>query len=267
MSLIEAIVLGAVQGATEFLPISSTAHLVLVPWFMGWQDPGLAFDVALHLGTLVALLIYFRRDWGYLIRCALGYLRGRNPDPLVMYLVLATIPAALAGVFLEDYVESTLRDVRVIGLSLIILGLVLAIAEIKSRRKKDMNDITLLDAMIVGCAQAVALIPGVSRSGVTMTAGLFRGMRRETAARFSFFLSTPVIGGAVGKKMIDIAKAGLPPGETLPFVVGIIVSGLVGYASIKFLLQYLQSRNTFLFVYYRIALGIVVYLAFWSGFR
>jgi len=267
MSFFEAIVLGTVQGITEFLPISSTAHLFLVPWLLGWPPHSFSFDVALHLGTLVALLIYFRKDWLSLGSSALDFLRGRHYDPLILYIIAATIPAGIAGLLLEDIVEHQLRDPRIMAATLIVLALVLAVAEKVGRRKKDLKQMTFADAMVIGFAQCIALIPGVSRSGVTMTAALFREMKREHAARFSFYLSTPVIGGAVTKKLFDVAQTGLPPGETGPFVLGIVVSGVVGFAAIKFLLRYLQNHNTFLFIYYRIALGIVVYLAFSTGFR
>lgn len=267
MNVFEAIVLGAVQGVTEFLPISSTAHLVLVPWFLGWPPHGLTFDIALHVGTLVALLIYFRRDWLYLAKTGIGYVTGKHSDPLILYVIAASVPAGIAGFLLEHVVETRLRDPRIIAVTLISLALVLALAEKVGSKKKDLDRLSFPDAMTIGFAQAIALIPGVSRSGVTMTAALFRGVRREAAARFSFYLSTPVIGGAVLKKLVDVARTGLPPGEAPSFITGIVVSGVVGYLSIKILLGYLQKHNMMVFVYYRIALGIVVYLAFWSGFR
>jgi undecaprenyl-diphosphatase len=271
MDLLHAIVFGAVQGITEFLPISSTAHLILVPWFMGWPPHSLEFDVALHLGTLVALLIYFRSDWISLIRSSTKLLQRDTSDPnsrMAAFILVATIPGALAGLFGEDFIENYLRDdPRLISFTLITLALVLVIAELKGRREKALDKVSWADAITVGFAQAVALIPGVSRSGVTMTAGLFRGMRRDAAARFSFLLSAPIIAGAVAKKLLDVAQAGLPSDQVAAFGAGIIVSGIVGYASIAVLLRYLQTNNTFIFVYYRIALGVVVYLAFWSGFR
>ena len=270
MSIFQAIVFGAVQGLTEFLPISSTAHLVLLPWAFGWPDPGLSFDVALHLGTLVALLIYFRADWFALISSALGILRGRTQAPdarMAMQIVVATIPGAIAGALFEHKVEDALRAPQVIPLMLIALALVLVVAEVVGRRKKSLNEVSWGDAIIVGVAQAFAIIPGVSRSGVTITAGLFRSMKRDTAARFSFYLSTPIIAGAVAKKMLDIAKEGATIDQLTPFFVGIIVSGIVGYMAIAFMMRYLQTRTTYLFVYYRIALGIAVYLAIWTGIR
>ena len=265
MTILQAIVFGAVQGITEFLPISSTAHLILLPRFMGWADPGLSFDVAIHLGTLIALLIYFRWEWFALATSALGLRRGRTSEPnarMALLIILATIPGALAGAFFEQTVEDLLRNPKVISFTLIALALVLAIAEFKGSRKKDLDDISTADALTVGIAQALAIVPGVSRSGVTITAGLCRGIKRDAAAKFSFYLSTPIIAGAVAKKIFDILRVGLTADELMPYAVGIISAGIVGYLSIAFLLRYLQTHNTFLFVYYRIALGIVVYLAF-----
>src|SRR5262245_1487293 len=270
MTILQAIIFGTVQGLTEFLPISSTAHLVLLPWFMGWPDPGLAFDVALHLGTLVALLIYFRADWFALIGSALGMVRGRTQSPdarMAMLIVAATIPGAAAGALFEHKVEDALRAPPLIGFMLIAMALVLVAAEIVGSRKKSLDEISWGDALGVGLAQAFAIIPGVSRSGSTITAGLFLSMKRETAARFSFYLSAPIIAGAVGKKVFDILKSGIGLDQLSPFIVGIIVSGIIGYLAIAFLLRYLQTHNTFLFVFYRIALGIVVLLAFYYRIR
>jgi undecaprenyl-diphosphatase len=257
MTIFQAVIFGIVQGVTEFLPVSSTAHLILLPWFLGWPDPGLSFDVALHLGTLVALVIYFWKDWLALLK---------KPG-MVVFIIAATIPGALAGVLFENQVENALRSPKIIALMLSLMGLVLVVAELKGRRKKDLDQISWRDALTVGFAQAFALVPGVSRSGSTIAAGLFVGMKRETAARFSFYLSAPIIAGAVAKKMLDIFKAGIPSDQVSAFVIGIAVSGIVGYLSIAFLLGYLKTHNTFLFVYYRIALAIVVFLAFWFGFR
>jgi len=270
MDLTQAITLGAVQGLTEFLPISSTAHLILVPWLMHWSDPGPAFDVALHLGTLVALLFYFRNDWLGLVTSGIGYLRGNRTNPtgrLAIYIVLATIPAAFAGALFQHSIETALRSPLIISFTLVALALVLVYAERVGRQTTNLDKITLPDALTVGVAQALALVPGVSRSGITITAGLFRGMTRESAARFSFFLSTPIIAGAVAKKFLDIYKEGLPSGDSLAFVAGIVVSGIVGYLSIAFLIRYLSTHSTYVFIYYRIALGIVVFLAFLGGFR
>src|SRR5439155_16117915 len=211
MNIFQAIVFGAVQGFTEFLPVSSTAHLILLPWFLGWPDPGLSFDVALHLGTLVALVIYFWKDWLALLA----------KPRMIAFIIAATIPGAVAGVLFESQVENALRSPKIIALMLSLMALVLVVAEMKGRRKKDLDQISWRDAITVGFAQAVALVPGVSRSGSTITAGLFVGLKRETAARFSFYLSAPIIAGAVAKKMLDIFKAGIPPDQVSPFVAGI----------------------------------------------
>jgi undecaprenyl-diphosphatase len=270
MDLTQAITLGAVQGITEFLPISSTAHLILVPWLMGWSDPGASFDVALHLGTLVALLFYFRADWLGLLTSGIGYLGGNRTNPtgrLAIFIVLATIPGAAIGALFQHQIETVLRSPLIISITLIALALILVLAERVGRHTTDLDHITLPDALTVGFAQALALIPGVSRSGVTITAGLFRGMTRASAARFSFFLSTPIIAGAVAKKFLDIYKEGLPTADFTPFIAGILVSGVVGYLSIAFLIKYLSTHNTYVFVYYRIALGILVFVAFLGGFR
>jgi len=270
MTILQAIVFGAVQGLTEFLPVSSTAHLILLPWFMGWPDPGLAFDVALHLGTLVALLLYFRADWIALISSALGILRGRTQTPnarMAMLIIGATIPGAAAGALFEHKVEDALRAPQLIAAMLIVMGLVLVAAEIVGRRKKGLDDLSWGDAITVGIAQAFAIVPGVSRSGSTISAGLFLSLKRDAAARFSFYLSAPIIAGAVAKKTLDILKSGLAVDQLNPFIIGIVASGIVGYLAIAFLMRYLQTHNTYLFVIYRIALGIVVLLAFWSRFR
>jgi undecaprenyl-diphosphatase len=237
---------------------------------MGWPDPGLAFDVALHLGTLVALLIYFRVEWIALIGSAIGLLRGdtKSPDAkMAMLIIAATIPGGLAGALFEHKVEDAFRAPWLIASMLIAMALVLVVSEWVGRRKKHLKELSWGDAITVGLAQAFAVIPGVSRSGSTITAGLFLNMTRETAARFSFYLSAPIIAGAVAKKTIDILRSGLGLEQLTPFIVGVISSGIVGYIAIAFLMRYLQTHNTYLFVFYRILLGVVVLLAFWLGFR
>jgi undecaprenyl-diphosphatase len=260
LTIFQAIIFGALQGVTEFLPVSSTAHLILLPWALGWPDPGLAFDVALHSGTLVALLIYFRTDWIELIKSAPN-------SRMVRFIIAATIPGAIAGALFEHKVEDALRAPQIIATMLIAMALVLLAAELLGRRQKSLDDLSMGDAITVGISQAFAIIPGVSRSGVTITTGLFRGMKRDTAARFSFYLSTPIIGGAVAKKTLDILKGGSGFEQMTPFIIGILASGIIGYLSIAFMMRYLQTHNTYLFVFYRIALGIVVLLALWSGIR
>ena len=270
MTLFQAIVLGAVQGVTEFLPISSTAHLVLTPWFFGWPDPGLSFDIALHIGTLVALLLFFRAEWLQLAQGALGLFRGQRRAPnaqMALYLIVGTIPALIVGALLADFADSTLRHPLVIASTLIVLAIVLVIAERTGRRKTELKNMSTTDAVAVGCAQALALIPGVSRSGVTITAGLFRGMTREAAARFSFFLSTPIIGAAVSKAIVDGFKEGFTSVDPTFVAAGIVASGVVGYLSIAFLLKFLATHSTYIFVYYRIVLGVLVATAYFCGLR
>lgn len=263
VDVFQAIVLGFVQGVTEFLPISSRAHLILVPWLFGWPDPGLTFDVALHLGTLAALLIYFYKDWLRLLMSALRLWKGETQDPdtrLAFHIIVATIPAGVAGVLLGE-LNDQLGTPKVIGVALIGVAVLMRLAEVRGRRKTELLEMTLSDAVTIGVAQAFALIPGVSRSGVTITAGLFRGLTRKAAAQYSFLLSAPIVGGAVTKTLFDISKRGLPSGDMLPFVLGILTSAFFGFVSIAALMRYLQTRSTFVFINYRMVLGICL-LAF-----
>jgi len=252
--MLEAIILGIVQGITEFLPVSSTAHLILFPWFFHWGGllDTLTFDVALHAGTLVALLLCFWKDWLDLIMKKRG---------LFGLLVLATIPAAIAGALLNDIVENTLRSPYIICASLVVVGLVMYAAE-KMYKHKTMEEVTLFDALFVGFAQAIALIPGVSRSGITISAGLFRGLDRESSARFSFLLATPIIAGAVvlhGRKIL---------GDTVQhdmqlFMAGFLASAVTGFFAIRFLLGFLRNHTVNVFVYYRFALAAVIMISIW----
>jgi len=284
MPLYQAVVLAIVQGLTEFLPVSSTAHLWIVPWILKWNDPGLTFDVALHAGTLVAALLYFWRYWLEMIKMVLGIgagddskskirdskssagpmaLLGENRQ-LFWFLVIATIPGGIAGVLFERAAEEKLRSPFIVGPALIIVGLLMWAGERVGSETHDLGKVSLLDSIIVGVAQAFAVIPGVSRSGSTMTAGLFRSMNRETAARFSFLLSTPLIAGACLKKGLEIHHHGLPPDMRLPFLVGVIVSALVGYAVIAVLIRYLERHTFAIFVVYRVILGVVLLAVGWG---
>ena len=270
MDVFEAIVLGVVQGITEFLPISSTGHLILVPWFLGWEAQGLAFDVALHIGTLFAVLWYFRKDWIAFARAGIRLVQGHRNEPdarMVGLIVAATIPGALAGLLAEDFVDTYLRSPLVVAFTLIALALVLIAAERNGRREKRLDGISWRDALVVGLAQALAIVPGVSRSGVTITAALFRGMHRDAAAHFSFFLSAPIIAGAGAKKVFDLLSDGVAGDQMVMLGIGILTSAVVGYLAIGFLLRFLAKHTTYTFIYYRIALGIVVLLAFSIGFR
>jgi undecaprenyl-diphosphatase len=269
MSLFEVVVLALVQAATEFLPVSSTAHLVLVPWLLGWEDPGLLFDIALHLGTLVAVLTYFARSWVRLVFLGLGK-RVLPPEPgdpdevlyenprMFWFLVAATFPAGIAGLLLEDYVEGALRSPVVIGVMLIAVGLLIWWAEKRGRLDDDLDRMSLRQAMLIGCAQAIALIPGTSRSGITIATALFMGFKRPAAARFSFLLSSPIIAGASAKAAFDVMGDGIPPEMHIPFLVGILVSAVSGYAVIALFLRYLQRSTMRVFIYYRVIFGIIV---------
>ena len=284
MPIYQAIVLAIVQGLTEFLPVSSTAHLWLVPWLLKWKDPGLTFDVALHAGTLVAVLSYFWRYWVEMVTLGFG-LGGSSSAPgvsvashsaredlrqnprLLWYLAVATIPGALAGWRFERAAEEQLRSPMIVGVALIVVGLLMGAGDWLGKRERDLGHVGFLDSFLVGVAQAFAVIPGVSRSGITMTASLFRKMKRETAARFSFLLSTPIIAGACLKKGMEIRHTGLPHDMRLPFLCGIAVSALVGYLVIAVLIRYLERRTFKVFVVYRIVLGVVVLLLGWGSLR
>ena len=269
MPLYQAIVLALVQAFTEFLPVSSTAHLTLFPWLLGWQDPGLAFDVALHAGTLVAVLLYFFKDWLTLALCGVGLKYPANAPSeevaqrkkLFWYMVIGTIPGGLLGALFERKIEDHFRTPYVIATSMIAIALVMWWADSKSRLTRPLEQSNVGDALTIGTAQALALCPGVSRSGITITAGLFRGFTREAATRFSFLLSTPLIAGAVVShlpKLIKLHKAG---GLDLPLstlLISILVSGVAGYFVIAFFLRYLQTHTLKVFVFYRLLFGIIV---------
>ncbi len=262
MILFEAIILGIIQGFTEFLPISSSAHLILVPWMFGWQGTlidSLNFDVALHAGTLVAILVFFRRDWLSLLRKFFaGFSDGTwktGEGRLVWFIVIATIPAGILGVKFEHVVEESFRNPLLIAAALVVVSVIMWASDRYSAKIAGMDRMTLGHALLIGCAQATALVPGVSRSGSTIIAGLLVGYKREDAARFSFLLSTPVIAGAA---VLKLAKLRLAPGEALPFALGVVFSALVGYWCIKFLLTYLNRHSLNLFVWYRIGLAAAV---------
>ena len=264
MSVLEAIVLGIVQGLTEFLPISSTGHLRIVPAFLGWEDPGAAFTAVTQLGTMAAVLLYFRED---LVRIAFAWWRSVFDRPLRReldarigwYIVLGTIPIGIFGVLFKDQIETGARDLYLIGVALIVLGLVLLAAEKVGTRERSIEQIRTKDGFAIGLAQALALVPGVSRSGATITAGLFMGLDRPAAARFSFLLSVPavVLSGLLELGTIlsedDEDGTGL-----LALVVATLMAFVSGYAAIAWLLRFLSTHSTVIFVVYRVALGAVV---------
>jgi undecaprenyl-diphosphatase len=264
MPLYQAIVLAIIQAFTEFLPISSQAHLWFVPYLFGWKDPGLTFDVALHAGTLVAVLIYFFRDWVQIIAHGIGISAGSDPElkrnrMLLWLLALASVPAGIAGLLFDKQAETNWRSPYLIAGMLIGVGILMWMAERRAGGGKSMDRVSWGDGLIIGVSQALALVPGTSRSGITITTGLFRGLTRETAARFSFLLSTPIIAGAALKKLWDIHKeGGIPDDMKTPFAVGTLISGVVGAVVIAVFMRYLRRNSLMPFVYYRIIFGIIV---------
>jgi undecaprenyl-diphosphatase len=267
MPLLQVIVLGIIQGLTEFLPISSTAHLVVIPRLLGWPDQGLAFDIALHVGTLVAVLLYFLRDWMQVLAQGLGIsTTGGNPglnrnSRLLWLLVLGTIPAGIAGLLFQKKAETLWREnlLVIAGMS-IGVGLLMWLAELVGRRQRDLSHTNVIDSVVIGLAQAGAVVPGVSRSGSTISAGLFRNLDRQAAARFSFLLSTPVIAAAAAKDFYDLMKheGGFPPEMRVPFVLGMAVSAITGGLAIGFFMNFLRRRSLNVFVLYRLIFGIIV---------
>ena len=268
MSLLEAVILGIVQGLTEFLPVSSSAHLRIVPALFGWEDPGAAFTAVTQLGTVAAVVIYF---WSDLWRIAGTWLRSLRDAELRSsldarlgwYLILATVPISVFGLVFRDQIETGARDLRIVGTMLIVGGLVLLAAEKVGRRTRGIEDVDTRSAVVVGFAQALALVPGVSRSGATITAGLFLGFDREAAARFSFLLSIPavVLSGVV---TAPDAFSGDGPGFA-PTAVAVVLAFVSGYASIAWLLRWLTSHSTAVFVAYRVVLGALVLVLVAAG--
>jgi undecaprenyl-diphosphatase len=261
MDTFQAIVLGIVQGLTEFLPVSSSGHLRIVPAFAGWEDPGAAFTAVIQLGTLLAVLIYFRTDLWNITRGFLRSLRdpqarGTHEARMGWLLIIGTIPIVIFGVVFKDQIESGARSLYLIGTMLIVLGLVLLLAERVSRRDRELESLTMRDGVIIGFAQAAALVPGVSRSGATLSAGLFLNFDRAAAARYSFLLSVPavVLSGAFEMRHIgDGDGAG-----AAATAIATLLAFVVGYASIAFLLRYLTTHSTAVFVAYRVVLGALV---------
>ena len=266
---LQALVMGIVQGLTEFLPISSSGHLIIVPSLLGWNDPfidSLQFSVVLHMGTLLALLAYFWRDWLELVPAGLAAIRDRSMggDPrrrLAVAIVVATIPAAVVGVLLNDVIEQNVRHVGLVAVMLVVGGAVLWLADRWSPKLLPLGRLGPLGAFGIGAAQAVALVPGISRSGISIAAGLFLGLDRESAARFSFLMAAPIIAGAglfEGRKLL---AAGVPAGGTLPLAVGFAAAALSGVAAIAFLMRYLRSNSMAVFVAYRLILAAIVFVA------
>ncbi len=263
MSIFQAIIYGIIQGIGEFLPISSTAHLIVVPWLFRWEVPDITFDVALHLGTLVAVMAFFWRDW---LKLALAGAKGvRTADgKLFWFLVAATIPGAIIGKIFEEQVESSFRNPARIGGALIIMGIFIYIVDKYVRKDVKLENIGFFRSFAIGISQAAAIVPGVSRSGITMAAGLLVGLTRESAAKFSFLLSTPIILGVGLLKLKDIIHSQI---DAVPFAAAIITSAVVGFLSIKFLLDYLKSKGFGIFVAYRFVFGLFLIFVYFKGLR
>lgn len=276
----QAIILGIVQGLTEFLPISSSGHLIIFPWLFDWETPGLSFDASLHLGTLAAVVVYFWKDILAMIRAIpvalrnpIGILMNREDGPqhadarLGLLLVIATVPGAIAGVLLEPLVEEIFHTeensttaIATIATMLIVVGIVLWMAEKVGRRTKEIPGMGWVDAVVIGFAQALAIIPGTSRSGSTITAGLFRGLERDDAARFSFLAGMPLILGAGLKSVVDVVGEGADSSELMLYLLGGLAAAIVGFVTIWGLLRFLQRQSTFVFTVYRIIFGLFLFL-------
>jgi undecaprenyl-diphosphatase len=260
---IQAVILGVVQGLTEFLPVSSSGHLILVPYFLHWPDQGLDFDVAVNTGTLLAVLAYFHRDLRDLI---VGFFTGAPrsrdgefaPRPMAWAILVGTIPAGIAGLLAKHWIETHLRNPGVIAATTFFYGILLFLADRFGRKVRTVGEVTLLDGLVVGCAQALALVPGTSRSGVTITAALLLGFMRPSAARFSFLLAVPISVLAALKSGKDLMDAGAGSAQLVPMAIGVVVSAVVGYAVIAWLLAWLRRRDLTVFVVYRMVLAAVI---------
>lgn len=264
MTILQAIILGIVQGLTELLPISSSAHLYLVPWIFGWtnsesfNEAFSGFDVALHAGTLLAIVLFFYKDWIKLIIGGFNQAFKKQKSfegKMFWYLVIATIPGGAIGFILDKYLEDVLTTPIIIGIALIVMGIILYIADKKSKSDIEYKDMTLKQTFLIGLSQALAFIPGVSRSGVTMTTGRLLGIKRESVAKYSFLLSTPIVAGATLYKLKDFVFS-------VPFFLGIFTSFIVGIFVIKFLMAYLKKGSFKVFAIYRVIIGILV-IALW----
>jgi undecaprenyl-diphosphatase len=260
ITLLIAVLLGIIQGLTEFLPVSSSAHLILARVFFGWDADvfGLPFDVALHVGTLVAVVAYFRKDVGEMMAAVPTILTARaGPGKLARLIVIGTIPLVVVGVLFADWLEENLRTPAVIAVTLAVGGVAMLLAERLGSRHRDETSLNGIDALVTGIGQSTALIPGMSRSGSTIATGMFLGMTRESAARFSFLLGVPAITAAAAKEGVHLLRTGLSHAEMLLFAVGMVTSAAVGYVTIKYFLRFLAGHRLDVFAYYRLALAAV----------
>jgi len=261
MDFLQALFLGLLQGLTEFLPISSSAHLILVPAFFDWVDQGVAFDLAVHVGTLLAVVLYFRTDVFNIARDGLVSMARRRvvgQGALALYLVIGTIPAGLAGLALLDIIDNELRAVEIIFATTLFFGLLLGVADWMPKRQRSLDSLNWKDALLVGIAQAIALVPGTSRSGITITAGLFLGMGRETASRFSFLLAIPITALASAVKLLEVAASDVTV-DWSAFLVGGVTSFLIAITAIHFFLKWLNKVGMWPYVIYRIILAGVIF--------
>jgi undecaprenyl-diphosphatase len=269
---IQALVMGIVQGLTEFLPVSSSGHLILVPWFFGWKDPfinSLAFSVMLHMGTLLALLVYFWQDWLRLIPAGLASIRDRSlagdPDrKMAWLLVVATIPAVLVAPILNDTIENAVREPAPVALMLCVGAAILWLAERWGSKLREMSSLTFVGAFGIGVAQVLALVPGISRSGVSIAAGLFQGLNREAAARFSFLMATPVVAGAGVFEALKLVKSNDVKPDAHLIVIGFVAAAISGLLAIRFMLEFLRRQSVNVFVVYRVLLAAAVFVVLLS---
>ena len=260
MDLLQTIILGAIQGITEFFPVSSTAHLVLLPWFFSWTDNGLPFNVALHVGSLIAIIYYFWSDWILIIKEFLQSLfswsfEGRPNGKTGLYLIIATIPGALAGVLFEEYAAGLLRHPLSVAFTLSFFGVVLYFSDRVSKKTRTVGEMNMLDCIIIGISQAFAIIPGVSRSGITITGAMFRNLNREEAAKFSFLLGAPLIAGAGVFEARHLEYSAV---ISAPFIAGVLASAVFAFLAIKFLLRFVRKSSYTVFVIYRLALAVLI---------
>ena len=266
-TLLQAAILGVVQGLTEFLPVSSSAHLILARLFFGFDADkfGLAFDVACHVGTLIAVLIYFRTELARLVSALPRLFDLTDPEArLIWLLAIGTLPAVVVGLLFKHQIEDELRTPAIAASMLAAGGLLFFVAEAAGSKTRSESSLTFVEAALIGCAQALALVPGVSRSGATITAALFIGLRRAEAARFIFLLAIPAILGAAASEAPKLLKAGL--GDTAPlFLVGVVTSAIVGYAAVKFFIRYLGNHSLAVFAWYRLAIAAAVAIWLWRA--
>jgi len=265
MPILHVLVFALIQGITEFLPISSSAHLALAPWLLGWPEHGLVFDIALHFGTLLAVLLYYWRDWLQIGLQGFGLKWGNDEElkgnPRLLWLIAAaSVPIGIAGWLLHDYAEGPWHtNYLLMGGMLVGVGLLMGLADRLGKRQRTLRELGLWDALVIGAAQALAVVPGTSRSGITITAALFRNLDRPAAARFSFLVSTPAITAAALKSFWDLhQQGGIPADMRMAFAIGVLASGLIGWAFIAILIRYLRTHTLRFFVYYRLIFGIIV---------